>query len=45
MKLFGCQGIFFVNLISKLDVKMNYRIISKNHAHKIDEVVLMVLGK
>ena len=33
MKFFQCQGIFFSQiLISKMDVKMNLRIITKNHA-------------
>ena len=31
MKFFWCQGIFFDNLISKMGVKMNFRIITKNH--------------
>ena len=32
MKLFWYIEIFFGNLISKLDVKMNFTITTKNHA-------------
>ena len=32
MKFFWCEGIFSRILISKLDVKMNLSIITKNHA-------------
>ena len=32
MKFFGVNEFFFVILISKMDVKMNLRIITKNHA-------------
>ena len=32
MKFFGVKDFFFVNLISKMDVKMNLRIKTKNHA-------------
>ena len=32
MKFFWCQGFSFVNFDFKMDVKMNLRIITKNHA-------------
>ena len=32
MKLLWCQEIFLVKFVSKMDVEMNFRIITKNHA-------------
>ena len=32
MKFFGLEEYFFMNLDLKMDVKMNLRIITKNHA-------------
>ena len=32
MKFFGVKEYFFMNLDLKMNVKMNFRIISKNHA-------------
>ena len=32
MKFFGVKNFFFVNMISKMDVKMNLRIITQNQA-------------
>ena len=43
MKFFWCRGIFFLNFDIEMGVKINLRIITKNHAadptivsHKID---------